>query len=289
MKEIGAVTTIGRELGSREVAAKINGEVVLLLGWSRAVLLQLAHPLVASGVAQHSSFNAAPGLRVRRLRETIEAMLALTFGTPREAEQAARAINAIHDRVHGELKEPTAATPAGTHYSAHDPKLLAWVHVTLLDSLLQTYELFVGPLSRAEKDRYCAEARLIEVLLKMPTGSLPGDLNALRHCLERQLESGEIEVTDTARLVAREVISPDTLLLVRPLVWLLGLPSIGLLPPEIREAYGYRWTRWHQALLKICAAISRSLLPWISSSFRHWPQASRFWFGLLERSQRVLS
>ena len=99
---------------------KINSEVVLLLGWGRAILLQLAHPLVASGVADHSSSNAAPGAPLRRLRQTLEAMLLLTFGTPEDVARAAGAINAIHDRVHGKLCETAGNIPAGTRYSAHD-------------------------------------------------------------------------------------------------------------------------------------------------------------------------
>ena len=34
---------------SRSIAAKINRETVVVLGWGRAVLLQFAHPLVAAG------------------------------------------------------------------------------------------------------------------------------------------------------------------------------------------------------------------------------------------------
>ena len=52
----------------------------MLLGWSRAILLQLAHPLVAAGVAEHSTFRGGPLTAVARLHHTVRAMLALTFG-----------------------------------------------------------------------------------------------------------------------------------------------------------------------------------------------------------------
>ena len=71
----------------------------MLLGWARAILLQLAHPLVAAAIADHSTFRSRPGSRLARLRQTVRAMLALTFGTDEEGAAAARAINAIHDRV----------------------------------------------------------------------------------------------------------------------------------------------------------------------------------------------
>src|SRR6187397_2596831 len=43
------------------IAERINAERVVLAGWSRAILLQLAHPLVAQGVADHSSFSRQQG------------------------------------------------------------------------------------------------------------------------------------------------------------------------------------------------------------------------------------
>ena len=103
---------------------------MLLAGWGRAILLQIAHPLVAQGVADHSGFASERWARVGRLKRTIGAMLALTFGTHEESTEAAAAINRIHDRVHGRLPQPAGAFASGFPYSAHDPALLAWVHVT---------------------------------------------------------------------------------------------------------------------------------------------------------------
>jgi len=42
------------------VSRRINAERLALLGWSRAILLQFAHPLVAAGVADHSTFRGSP-------------------------------------------------------------------------------------------------------------------------------------------------------------------------------------------------------------------------------------
>jgi uncharacterized protein (DUF2236 family) len=88
-------------------------------------------------------------------------MLALTFGPDDEAHRAAARINAIHDRVHGQIAARQGAHPAGATYSAHDPELLAWVHATLLDSFLLTFQLFVADLTEGECDRYCAESSRI--------------------------------------------------------------------------------------------------------------------------------
>ena len=52
---------------------------MLLLGAGpRALLLQLAHPLVAAGVAEHSDFRADPW---RRLDGTLRSYLRIVYGS----------------------------------------------------------------------------------------------------------------------------------------------------------------------------------------------------------------
>lgn len=271
------------------IIQEINREVVLLLGWGRAVLLQLAHPLVAKGILDHSSFHGTPTTRIRRLRHTLEAMLALTFGTPEEVHKAANAINAIHDRVHGKLSESSGIFPAGTRYSAHAPRLLIWVHSTLLDSFLKTYELYVGRLTPVEKDLYCLEASAIGPFLKIPEGRLPRSLEELNRYMDETFASDTISITETARRVAREVVSPSSSPVVRPIFWIFQLATVGMLPTRIREAYGFRWTWWNQVLLDLSGRFVRLLIPFVPSTFRSWPEASRFWFAVLKGTERIVS
>src|SRR5262245_65398174 len=96
------------------VTWRLHREVVLLAGWGRAILLQVAHPLVAQGVADHSGFADSAWGRVTRLKRTLGAMLALTFGTPEEAAATAGAINRIHDRVNGRLAGGAGGLAAGS-------------------------------------------------------------------------------------------------------------------------------------------------------------------------------
>ncbi|MCL6569599.1 MAG: oxygenase MpaB family protein, partial [Meiothermus silvanus] len=187
----------------------VKGEVLLVGGepgvGKSTILLQVAHPLVAAGVAEHSYFAADARGRLRRLQHTLDAMLTLTFGSYEEAVAVARHIDGIHGRVHGTLPEATGRFPAGTPYSARDPALLRWVHATYVDTALITYQLYIGPLTRAEQDRYCQEASGIEPLLHIPEGYLPRDVDSLRAYLESMLTSGEIAVGPTARRIAREL------------------------------------------------------------------------------------
>ena len=256
-------------------AWKLHREVVLLAGWGRAILLQIAHPLVAQGVADHSGFAQDSWGRVGRLKRTLAAMLALTFGTPEESARAAAAINRIHDRVHGHLPEAAGSFATSARYSAHDPALLAWVHATLVDTFLITYERFVAPLTADERDQYCREAGSKAPLLGIPPHMLPPTTASLEAYMGRMLASGDIVVTDTARALAGEILSFGLPRSARPLVVLARLPVVGLLPPAIRDGYGFTWTRGHERALRTLAAATRLWLPMLPPLLRYWPAARR--------------
>jgi uncharacterized protein (DUF2236 family) len=257
------------------VAWKIHSEVALLLGWGRAILLQFAHPAVAAAVADHSLFHLQAWGRLGRLRRTLEAMLTLTFGTSEERLGAARAINAIHDRVHGRLGDLGGSIQAGRPYSARDPKLLLWVHATLLDSYVRTYELYVGRLTAAERDRYCAEAREIAVLLGIPGVALPATWAALQGYVEGMLAGQQIAVTATARTLARQVLSPPRPHAARPVLWLMRLSTAGMLPPQVRDTYGFAWGTGQERAFRIMVRSVRLLLAVAPSALRRWPVARR--------------
>jgi uncharacterized protein (DUF2236 family) len=253
---------------------KLHREVILLAGWGRAILLQLAHPLVAQGVADHSGFSRGAADAFARLRRTVDAMLAMTFGPPARAREAVRAINRTHDRVHGCLPGPAGRFPKGHRYSAHDPALLAWVHATLVDSQLLTYRLLVGRLPPSEGDRYCLEASAVEDALGIPQGRLPRSEAELRAYLAATLASGDIAVTDTARRLAAAVLTPP---FPRPLAgvsaWAGRLVTAALLPAEIREAYGLPWSRARERGVRVGLRAARIALPLVPPPLRYWAHA----------------
>ena len=72
--------------GPGSLTWRVNGEAVLLLGGGRALILQVAHPKVAAGVAEFSDYRQDPWGRLYR---TLEVTLKIAFGDP-EASQAAR-------------------------------------------------------------------------------------------------------------------------------------------------------------------------------------------------------
>ena len=90
--------------GADSVTWKVNREMLVVAGWGRAILLQLAHPAVAAGVHHHSSFRGSLRSSFRRLHSTVGAMLSLTFGDTEQMIATAAAINTIHDRVRGRVR-----------------------------------------------------------------------------------------------------------------------------------------------------------------------------------------
>ncbi len=249
----------------------VNGEIVMVIGWGRAILLQLAHPLVAAAVADHSYFKSSHGSRLERFRRTLEAMLDLTFGTREQATRTARRIDAIHGRVTGQLRESVGLFPANTVYYARDPNLLRWVHATLVDTALITYKLFIGPLTPAQEDQYCQEATTLGPLLGIPDGFLPTSREELRTYLRDTIASGQIAVGETARALARSLLAPPRAPLGRPLAALLSLPIVGLLPEPIRSDYGLPWDARRDSMLVVAASVSRLLLPRLPTALRRWP------------------
>lgn len=261
--------------GAGTIGWKLQREIILLLAWSPAILLQLAHPLVARGIADHSDFRTKSRGRMRRFYRTLGAMQQLCFGTEQEARAVLKRINAIHDRVEGQLPEAAGVFPAGTRYSAHDPALLAWVHATLLDTNVRVYELYVEPLPVEAKDRYCAESSAIEGHLGIPRGRLPRGFGELRQYMDAMFASGEIAVTETARTLSAAIVDPPAPRPLKPAISLVRLVTVGLLPPTIRESYGFSWSSRNEAMLRLSARLIRNLLPLTPPIVRHWPAARR--------------
>ena len=69
------------------------------------------------------------------------------------------------------------------------------MHGTLLESIPLTYELLVGPLTQSERDRYCAEAAIMEPLLGMPAGWLPRSSAQLNDYMRDMFDGGRIAVS----------------------------------------------------------------------------------------------
>lgn len=238
---------------------RIARESVLMLGGGYALLMQAAHPLVAAGIVAHSSFRESPW---RRLAGTMNAIYTVVYGTRAEADRAAARVRTIHAGVRGSIPEHRGLYPAGTCYAAREPRLLLWVHGTLVDTALVMHETFVRPLKEEEREAFYEDMKLVAKLFGTPASVIPGTFSDFQAYRRERLASGEIVVTDAAREVAETVLRPPLPLALRPALEALGLLTAGLLPESLREQYDLRWDRARAALLAASAqALRRAVLP----------------------------
>jgi uncharacterized protein (DUF2236 family) len=255
------------------VAQRLNSERVVLLGWSRAILMQLAHPLVAAGVLAHSSFRGGAYEAAVRLHHTVSAMLSLTFGDDAARRGALSRILGIHKTVNGTLSEAVGMFPAGTRYSAEDPALVLWVHATLLDSIADVFQRTVEPLSPADLDAFCEESAPTLIDLGGDPDAAPRTWNALMTYMRQMEASGIFAVTPASRALANNILSPRAAGLRVPFAGISKLVTIGLLSPQMRALYGFDWNaareRRFQRALRIIRA-TRGLAP---NVIARWPQA----------------
>jgi uncharacterized protein (DUF2236 family) len=253
------------------ISLVVNAERLVLLGWTRAILLQFAHPLIAAGIHEHSDFRARRSAAVRRLRHTVRAMLALTFGTPADRQGTLDRIAEIHRRVNGRLPHDVGPFAAGTRYSAEDPGLLLWVHATLIESVPMFYELLVAPLSESQRDAYCMEAAGVPTALGAEPAAIPRSWAALEAYLERMHSSGEIAVGTQARELAGAILSPPFGPLAAPGTSVNRLLTLGTLPSVIRAQYGFEWNdRDERRFMRLVPLIRgvRRILPRAAATWR---------------------
>jgi uncharacterized protein (DUF2236 family) len=225
-----------------DILWQVNREVLLILSGARAVLLEVAHPLIAAGVANHSDYRRRP---LKRLFRTVRAMQLLSFGTLEDARQAAKRVHLAHRPVKGTLAQDVGPLPEGTGYDARDPELGLWVFATVIDSILVGYDLLIRPLSADEKAAYYEDSKRMAHLLGVPPKTMPNAYTDFQAYMDRMLHSEVLAVGDLGRDVANGLFAHP---LVGPLARVGSFCGIGLLPEHLRAAFGFRWgdrqTRW---------------------------------------------
>jgi uncharacterized protein (DUF2236 family) len=238
---------------------RVDREIAVLLGsGSRALLLQVAHPKIAAAVANHSRYRSDP---LGRLRDTLDAIYGFAFEDTDRVERILSHIHDLHARVRG-------VTPEHEPYSALDQHLLLWVYATLIDSSLLAYDTFVAPLAPLERERYYAEFRDAGPLWGIPPAAFPASLVDLRAWMAELIARGEVRVTPQGREVGRYILEPRVWWLPPPADVALRLVTVWLLPPALREGFGYSWGPRRDRLMRSVASASRALVPRLPHAVR---------------------
>ncbi len=243
----------------------VDREAILILGGQRALLMQIAHPLVGEAVAEYSGF---PKNAVTRLRHTITLLDGLKFGTREESLKAAQAINNAHKSVQGTLSEDVGVHKNSSQYDARNPKLSQWVWATLVDSALVVREKFVGPLSDKEKEAYYQESKGILPLLGGKPQDTPSSFIDFTDYMHEMIHSGEVAVGTKAHALAPHILFTE-IPVISGILFPFSRISIGLLPKALQEQYGLTWSENDQRFLDRVSATTRRIIP-------HLPDIIRF-------------
>ncbi|HEY3336006.1 MAG TPA: oxygenase MpaB family protein [Candidatus Limnocylindrales bacterium] len=274
---------------------RLNREAALLLGAGPfALLLQVAHPLVAEGVGQHSNFRLDPW---GRLAGTLRSYLRIVYGTVPAARAEIARLDTLHRRVTGPVNDEAAAARHGATYRARDPELALWVHATLIHGILVVTDRWQAPLAPDARARFYSETRPVGRLLGVPDEVLPRDIDAFDGYVDRMLSPhGPVHPSDASRVIARTILRPPLAGVVRaevagrlgdcaPIarqaltlvpqaaVDVLMLPAVGLLPAATRAEYGLPWGPWERAMDAWLVTGWRFWIPRLPPSFRWFPQA----------------
>jgi uncharacterized protein (DUF2236 family) len=234
--------------------------------------MQIAHPLVAAGVAAHSNFRRDP---LQRLWRTLDLTSTIVFSPGAAAIAAVREIERAHGRVKGRLGSGVGAFPSGTSYAANRPELLFWVHATLVDSAFVTYQRFVAPLSRSDANRYYAESKVVARLFGIPDELIPARWEHFRRYVTTMLDGDTLAIGAAGRDVAASILDPPLPFGIRHGFRTSNFFTRGMLPPALRARYGFGWSGAEESALAAVARFTRLLLPALPPVVRYFPRARR--------------
>jgi uncharacterized protein (DUF2236 family) len=242
--------------------------MALLLSGGRALLMQISHPKIAAGVAEHSRFQEDPFARLHR---TMSAMWSIVFDDRAQAGAALDRVASRHEKVRGVVSE-VESRHAGLRYDAFDQDLLLWVHATLIDSAMVAYDCFVRPLSAREKRDYYEDSKKLASLFGISETVVPSSLGTFEAYMRDMLAGNDIAVGFTAKQLAHEI------LYARPWIFRLSGPlfrfvTAGLLSERLRGDYGLRWSKRNDKMLGLLARAVQITLPWVPASIRIVPNA----------------
>lgn len=242
---------------------KINRESALFLAAGRAALLQLAHPWVATAIAEHSRTLNDP---IGRFHQTFRVMFTMVFGSVEQACSAAQRLHRRHQSIRGTLPQTIARFPRGTSYEANELSGLCWVYATLIDSAMLAYELVLPPLRDPEREQYYAESRFTAALFGIPRESLPQDWASFCLYMKSALHSDMLGVSAATREMAHRL-QDGAGLRVRPPFWYRAL-TIELLPPRLREEFRFNHGDRERASASRALRLLRLTYPHLPASLR---------------------
>jgi uncharacterized protein (DUF2236 family) len=190
-------------------------------------------------------------------------MQELIYGDRDSSLAAIERVNQIHSGVHGNMCEGTSFFSVGTPYSAASPELVLWVYATLVVTSLKTYSTFVRRLAPEDEQAYYLESRIIAKIFGAHDALIPSDLTSFQAYFSDMLNGPVLEITPTALGLAKDIIHPPIRGFPATLGDMISLPTLALLPRQLRERYEFKWDSKRQLAWSIARRSIRRILPFV--------------------------
>jgi len=206
---------------------RISREHALVLGGPAAAILQIAHPQVALGVAEHSDFKNDS---LSRLHRTLDAVYTITFSPRAEVEAMAARVRKSHAPVHGDKP---------VRYSAFSLDAQMWVLATLIQLGTQSFERFVGPLTQADRESHYHDMRIFGTFFGLPVDYGPQTWGEFSTYYEEMVHGPMLASLPISRELANHVAFPRRPRFLRAVWPVSGLMTREFLPSPVRERLGF--------------------------------------------------
>ncbi|KAH8699275.1 hypothetical protein BGW36DRAFT_358775 [Talaromyces proteolyticus] len=243
-------------------------ESITLVGGPAAILLQIAHPLVGQGVADHSTFTTRAISRAEYTQMYIYCMI---FGSTEEKAAMKAYVDKSHSRVVGQYKKIA--------YDAKDPELQLWVAATIYASMIGMYELIYGPMFPARAERVYRAFSVMGTSLQVPREMWPKNLGAFKSYWDDMINN-KLHVTSDARAVLKDIFYPtkNLPLWARPL-GIIAMPfvrciTIEQLPPPVRDEFFLRSTKTSRAISSLFISGMAGVYPFMPLFLRQFPKTN---------------
>jgi uncharacterized protein (DUF2236 family) len=249
-----------------------------VLSLPAALTLQVAHPAVGAGVGDYSVFRTDPWGRAER---SLHSMQLWVYGGEAAAEEGRR-LRRLHATIGG-------TDTRGRPYHALEPAVYAWVHATGFPIAQRTRRhLARRPFTTAEERTLYAEWRQVGRVLGIGERDMPPTVEEFWPYYHDVVRT-ELELTP----VAAEVLAVDApvpppdrgpqplrraLRVLWPVLWppmarLRRFLTVGLLPPDAREALGLPWTIRQERSLHRFGRVVATVVPLLPDRLRYLPLA----------------
>ncbi|RPK55550.1 hypothetical protein EES43_26450 [Streptomyces sp. ADI96-02] len=255
----------------------LSGDIRALLMLPAALTLQVAHPAVGAGVDAHSVFRSDPWGRGERSLASLQLWV---YGGAEAAEEGRR-LRRLHRTILG-------TDTRGRRYHALTPANYAWVHATGFPVYRHAARYLMRPLTAAQERALYREWLQVGRILGIHDRDMPQTVEDFWPYYRAMLAE-EIEAT----AVVRELVAADAPLpppdrgplplrlalralwpvLLPPLTRLRRFATVGLMPPDAREAIGLPWTPDQERRLRRLCSVLRVVVPVLPERLRYLPRA----------------